>query len=206
MVRAMRQALRLIQSDSAQRIVDGYARLLRCILRGDAAALDALGSMLTYGVGVAKNARLGAACYAAASPACASATYNLAAALIEGDGIPKSVPKGLRLLRAARRAGQAAATNYLGFCYRMGEGVKKDARRGFALSLEAAEAGVPAAQYDVGMCLLTGTGVKKDSAAAERWIVRAAKGGDRHAQEYLSRRTQRRRARRGNQHRRTAKG
>jgi len=68
MVRTMRQALRLIQSDSPQGIVDGHALLLRRILRGDAAALDALGSMLTYGV-VEKNARLATACYAAASRA-----------------------------------------------------------------------------------------------------------------------------------------
>jgi len=94
---------------------------------------------------------------------------------MEGNGISKDVPKGLRQLRAAGRAGEAA------------------------LSLEAAKAGVPAAQYDVCVCLLTVTGVKKDSAAVERWIARAAKGGDRHAQECLLRRTQRRRARRRSQ-------
>jgi hypothetical protein len=88
--------------------------------------------------------------------------------------------------------------NYLGFCYRVGEGVKKDPRRGFELSLAAAKADVAAAQYDVGMCLLTGTGVDKDPVAAQDWISRAAKGGDRHAQEYLERR-----ARRGRSPRRT---
>lgn len=201
MVHTMRQALRSIQTNSARDIVDGYAFLLRRVLRGDAAALDALGSMLTYGVGVEKNARLAAACYSAASQASyAGATYNLAAALIEGNGIPKDVSKGLRLLRAAKKAGEAAAANYLGFCYRIGEGVEKDPRRGFELSLEAAEAGVAAAQYDVGLCLLTGTGVKKDSTAAERWIARAARGGDRDAREYLSRRTRRTRARRPTPH------
>src|SRR5687768_9547630 len=134
MVRTMRQALRSIQGDSAQGIVDGYAFLLRRILRGDTAALDALGSMLTYGVGVERNLRLAAACYAAASRASyTGATYNLATALIEGAGIPKDINKGLRLLRAAGRAGEASAINYLGFCYRVGEGVKKDPRRGFAL-------------------------------------------------------------------------
>ena len=56
MVRTMRQAFRSIQSDSPQAILDGYAFLLRRILLGEAAALDALGSMLTYGVGVKKNA------------------------------------------------------------------------------------------------------------------------------------------------------
>lgn len=207
MVRTMRQALGSIQSDSAHRIVDGYAFLLHRILRGDTAALDALGSMLTYGVGVERNLRLAAACYAVASRAShAGAMYNLAAALIEGAGIPKDVHKGLRLLRAARRAGQPAAMNYLGFCYRTGEGVKKDVRRGFALSLEAARAGVAAAQYDVGMCLLSGTGAKKDPGEAGRWISRAAKGGDRHALEYLRRQTQRRRVRRPPQVRRGAAG
>jgi TPR repeat protein len=106
MVRTMPQAFRSIQSDSPQAILDGYAFLFRRILRGDATALDALGSMLTFGVGVEKNARLAAACYAAASRAYAGAKYNLASALIEGHGIPKDMPKGLRLLRAARRAGR----------------------------------------------------------------------------------------------------
>jgi hypothetical protein len=206
MVRTMSEAFRSIGSNSAQGVVDGYAFLLRRILHGDAAALDALGSMLTYGVGVEKNPRLAAACYAVASRAShAGATYNLAGALIEGAGIPKDVQKGLRLLRSARRAGEAAATNYLGFCYRTGEGVKKDARHGFALSFEAARAGVAAAQYDVGMCLLNGTGVKKDPAEAEHWIARAAKGGDRHAQEYLGRQTRRRRARQPSARRRPAR-
>jgi TPR repeat protein len=151
-VRTMTGALRALESKSAQRVVDGYAYLLRRVLRGDAIALDAIGSMLTYGVGVEPNPRLAAACYVAASRApYAGATYNLACALIEGAGIPKDVARGLRLLRAASRAGVADATNYLGFCYRTGEGVKKDTRHGYALSLEAAQAGAAAAQYDVGL-------------------------------------------------------
>jgi uncharacterized protein len=126
MVRTMSQAFRLIQGDSARGIVDGYALLLRRILRGDADALDALGSMLTYGVGVERNLRLAAACYAVASRAShTGATYNLAGALIEGAGIPKDVNKGLRLLRAAARPGVASAINYLGYCYRVGEGQRR---------------------------------------------------------------------------------
>lgn len=109
MVRTMSEAFRAIESKAVQRVVVGYTYLLRRVLRGDAAALDGLGSMLTYGVGVEKNLRLAAACYAAASRASyAGATYNLASALIEGAGIPKDVQKGLRLLRVARRAGEAA--------------------------------------------------------------------------------------------------
>lgn len=143
----MSAAFRAIRSHNARRVVDGYAHLLVRVLGGDAAALDALGSMLTYGVGLEKDLRLAAASYAAASKASyAGATYNLASALIEGAGVPKDVDKGLRLLKAARRAGEPAAANYLGYCYRTGEGVKKNARRGFALSLEAAEPGVAAAQ------------------------------------------------------------
>ena len=84
----------------------------RRILRGDAAALDALGSMLTYGVGVERSPRVAAACYAVASRASyAGATYNLAGALIEGAGIPKDVQKGLRLLRAARRAASTPSSS-----------------------------------------------------------------------------------------------
>src|SRR5437660_6760070 len=123
MTRTMRMALRSIRSDVAQGIVEGYTFVLRRILRGDTAALDALGSMLTYGVGVEPNLRLAAACYAAGARASyPGAMYNFAAALIEGAGIPKNLPKGLRLLRAAARAGEASAMNYLGFCYRVGEG------------------------------------------------------------------------------------
>ena len=192
----MRQALESIQSNTPRGIIEGYTFLLGQVLGGDAAALDALGSMLTYGVGVNRNLRLAAACYAVASRASyAGATYNLAAVLIEGAGIPKEVNKGVRLLRSAARAARSAL-NYLGYCYRVGEGVKKDPRRGFALSLEAAKAGVAAAQYDVAICLFNGTGVEKDTVAAQRWISRAARGGDRHAQEYLERRKRRRRSHR----------
>ena len=196
-VRTKSQAYQAITSASPHRILNGYVFLLRRILQGDTAALDVLGSMLTYGVGVERDLRLAAACYTVASRASyVGATCNLAGALLEGAGIPKDVPKAVRLLRAAARAGDPHALNYLGYCYRVGEGVRKDPRRGFALSLKAAMAGSDAAQYDVGMCLLTGIGVEKDATAAQRWISRAGRGGNRHAQDYLQER-RRHRARGG---------
>jgi TPR repeat protein len=96
MLRTKRQAFDSIHRGvSRKRIVDAYAFLLRAILRGDGGAMDGLGSMLNYGVGVEKDARLAAACYMAASRAgYVGATYNLAGALIEGHGIPKDIPKG----------------------------------------------------------------------------------------------------------------
>lgn len=187
-MRTISDAVRSIETNLGDGVLDGYTFLLRRVLRGDAAALDALGSMFTYGIGSDPNLRLAIACYSVASQASyLSATTNLASALIEGAGVPKNVKKGVMLLRAASRAGEPGATNYLGFCYRNGEGVKKDSRRGFTLSLEAARLGVAAAQYDVGMCLLTGTGVSKDPVDAQRWLSRAARGGDRDAQEYVQR-------------------
>ena len=189
-------AMRYFETQNPARAPRGYARLLEMVLNGDAEALSSIGSLLKYGVGLRCAPEFTFACYlAAAKRGNPGAQYNLASVLIEGDGTTRDVKKGLRLLRTARRNGSSEATNYLGFCYRTGEGVKKDPRRGFALSLEAAEAGVAAAQHDVGMCFLTGTGVEKDPAAARRWISRAARGGDRHAQEYLEQ-THRRRARR----------
>jgi uncharacterized protein len=198
MPHSLQTAFRLIESRPAARVIDGYSLLLREILRGDAAALDALGSMLTYGAGTGMNRclPLAAACYSAASRAShLGATYNLATVLIEGAGVTKDVRKGLRLLRAADRAGIPEARNYLGYCYRVGRGVNRNARRGFQLTLEAARAGAAAAQYDAGMCLLTGTGVRKDRDAALTWLSRAARKGDRRAHEYLAKHARRRRAR-----------
>jgi uncharacterized protein len=153
--------------------------------------------MFKYGIGVRRDARFAFACYSVAARTYEGAKYNLAAALIEGDGVPKDVRKGLRLMRAGERAGDVDSMNYLGFCYRVGEGVEKDPRKGFALSLKAAKAGLAAAQYDIGMCLLSGTGVEKNSSAAERWISRAARRGDSDAQEYLARRRGRRKPKAG---------
>jgi uncharacterized protein len=198
MAHSLQKAYRLIESRPAVKVIDGYSLLLREILKGDAGALDALGSMLTYGAGTGMNRclPLAAACYSAASRAShLGATYNLATVLIEGAGIPKDVPKGLRLLRAADRAGIPEARNYLGYCYRVGRGVSRNARRGFQLTLQAARAGAASAQYDAGMCLLTGTGVRKDQDAAVTWLSRAAEKGDRRAQEYLTKHVRRRRAR-----------
>ena len=197
MAHSLQKAIRLIESRPATKVIDGYSLLLREILRGDAGALDALGSMLTYGVGTGMNRclPLAAACYTAASRAShLGATYNLATALIEGAGVPKDVQKGLRLLRAADRAGILEARNYLGYCYRVGRGVNRNARRGFQLTLQAARDGVPAAQHDAGMCLLTGTGVRKDRDAGVTWLSRAAQKGDRRALEFLAKRVRRRRA------------
>jgi TPR repeat protein len=198
MAHSLQKAFRLIESRPATKVIDGYSLLLREILRGDVGALDALGSMLTYGVGTGMNPCLpvAAACYAAASRAShPGATYNLATVLIEGAGITKDVRRGLRLLRAADRAGILDARNYLGYCYRVGRGVSRNARRGFQLTLQAARAGAATAQYDAGMCLLAGTGVRKDRDAAVTWLSRAAQKGDRRAQEYLAKRVRRRRRR-----------
>src|SRR6185503_88730 len=112
----LNHAYRDIQSTSPQRVIKGYAHLLRRVLDGDSDALDSIGSFLTYGVGLETNLRLAAACYLAAARASnAGAMYNLGSAFIEGAGIPKNIRKGLRLLRAAIRAGEPAAKNYLGF-------------------------------------------------------------------------------------------
>jgi uncharacterized protein len=195
MAHSLQKAYRLIEGRPAAKVIDGYSLLLREILRGDAGALDALGSMLTYGAGTGMDRclPLAAACYLAASRAShLGATYNLATVLIEGAGVTKDVQKGLRLLRAADRAGILEARNYLGYCYRVGRGVNRNARRGFHLTLQAARGGVAAAQYDAGMCLMTGTGAKKDRDAAVTWLTRAAQKGDRRAQEYLAKRVRRR--------------
>lgn len=180
------RAVREIMSASSGEVASGYTRLLKRVLDGDAIALDALGSMLTYGP--APGATLAAACYRVASKSYGGALCNWAACLIEGAGIPRDVPRGLRLLRKAARTGEPAAVNYLGFCYLTGEGVKKDMSRGFRLSLEAAEAGLAAAQFDVAVCLARGLGTVKDTRAAERWLRRAAKGQDADAMEVRARR------------------
>jgi uncharacterized protein len=216
MARSLAKAFRSIQSRSRGKVVQGYALLLEGIFRGDAAALDAFGSMLTYGVGIGieRSLPLAAACYVAASRASyAGAIYNLAAATIEGAGLPKDVREGLRLLRRAHREGVADATNYLGYCYRFGEGVKKDVKRGFRLSLQAARAGAVPAQYDVGICLMTGIGATKDQTAGLSWLSRAARRGELRAIEYLEKHARRVRAARqpqrgklGSKAKRTKKG
>jgi TPR repeat protein len=182
----MTRAVREIMSPSIEDIATGYTRLLDHVFQGDAIALDALGSILTYGP--APNASLAAACYRVASKSYDGALCNWAACLMEGAGVPQDVPRGLRLLRRAARAGELAALNYLGFCYLSGEGVKKDPSRGFRLSLKAAEAGLAAAQYDVAVCLANGVGTEKDSRAAERWLRLAAKGQDADAMALQARR------------------
>jgi uncharacterized protein len=195
---SLQKAFRLIESRPANRVVDGYSLLLREILKGDAGALDALGSMLTSGAGTGMDRclPLAAACYSAASKSShLGAMYNLGTVLMEGAGVPKDVRRGLRLLRAADRAGILEARNYLGLCYRVGRGVSRNARRGFQLTLQAARDGAPAAQYDAGICLLKGSGVKRDREAGETWLARAAQKGDRRAMDYLATHKRKRRAR-----------
>src|SRR5262245_44852603 len=123
MAHSLQKAFRLIESRPATKVIDGYSLLLREPLKGDARALDAPGSMLTYGAGtgMTRCLPLAAACYSAGARAShPGATCNLGMVLIEGAGIPKDVRKGLRLLRAADRAGILGARNYLGYCYRVG--------------------------------------------------------------------------------------
>ncbi|HKJ88587.1 MAG TPA: hypothetical protein VKA48_08780, partial [Gammaproteobacteria bacterium] len=63
---------------------------------------------------------------------------------------------------------------------------QEDYGRARHLLRRAAEAGAPRAQYYLGRMYSWGHGVQRDETIASRWILKAARGGFRHAQEVIA--------------------
>ena len=99
--------------------------------------------------------------------------YASADCLLLGRGAPRDVPRGLRLMKEAGRAGSSLAWNRLGLAYagRLGLKIKKDPARALKYFLKAAEGGYPAAMLAAAERLEE----KGDLLEARRWTLEGAR-------------------------------
>jgi serine/threonine protein kinase/TPR repeat protein len=102
------------------------------------------------------------------------------------DGvIQPNYAESFRLFSRATDLGFLDAQGNLGVLYVNGQGVARDAKKAASLFRDGAEKDNASCMYYYAMCLEGGVGVDKDEAAARQWYIKAAKGGDSRAVDWL---------------------
>jgi len=117
-------------------------------------------------------------CHQAADQGYAVASYHAGCHLIEGNGVPKDLKKGIHFLTKSVETGLAAPQNLLGVHYLNGEGVEQDYKKAVELFRQASDQGNFSAQNNLGDCYLEGKGVDQDDGMAVRYYRMAAEKGD----------------------------
>lgn len=97
------------------------------------------------------------------------ATYALASWYLHGTHFDQDIPKGIRLLKAACKAGNASACFDLAYSFEVGAGVAKNPERAFQLYMEASMRGDKEATRHVARCLWHGIGAPKNRILADLW-------------------------------------
>ncbi len=103
----------------------------------------------------------------------ADAQNRLALLYINGNGVPKDVEKGIKLLHAAAAQNHPVAELNLGILTSAGLGVAKDPAAAVQWFRKAAQQGDPGAQNQLGLAYEHGTGVPQNYADARDWYGKA---------------------------------
>lgn len=122
-------------------------------------------------------ARAAQAILGAAGQGVVEAQALLGQILLDGRGIERDAPLGLRWFEIAASNGHAMARNMLGRCHEHGWGCPADARKGATHYRLAAHAGLDWGLYNYANLLATGRGVEEDQAAALACYRQAAELG-----------------------------
>lgn len=128
----------------------------------------------------------------------AEAIYNLAILTKHGNGVKKSIPEALTLLRRAAalpskiagimtNIGVAEAQHALGLCYQDGVGVDPSPVEAVKWYEKSSTNGCSAAAHNLGLMYAEGRGVKADIERAVQYWKSAAAGGNVLAMETLER-------------------
>lgn len=97
--------------------------------------------------------------------------------LVQGQGVPKDVGRGIALLEKATTAGHLQAMVMAGTVYAYGDGIEPDYDRALRYLKPAAEAGDVHAQNNLAVLYNFGLGTKLDPVQAMAWAMRAERQG-----------------------------
>jgi TPR repeat protein len=166
-----------------------FAALNAAAVKGDGAALTAIGMRLLFGHEVPKDeARAFASFRRAARRGFAEAQFILGVEMCHGPvpGEEPNAAEGVRLLALAADQDHPGATFYLGNGYKQGScGLPRDDECALHLFVVAARLGDPMAQYELAERYLVGRGVPRSLDDAVRLLAAAAAQGYTAAAEKL---------------------
>lgn len=115
----------------------------------------------------------------------AEAQAVLGQMLIDGTGVAKDPPAGLRWFVRAAAQHHLMAINMVGRCYDLGWGTAPDKARAAECYRIAAECGLDWGMYNYATLLALGDGVAEDKTAALAWFRKAAATGNAKATNFV---------------------
>ncbi len=111
--------------------------------RGDAAAMDFVGSMFLRGVGVKQNPAIAAGYFKAGAGESATACWNLGQCYFGAQGVDQDIPKALEIWKQAVDMGSGRAAATVAMVYLAGDGVAPDLVEARKFATRAAEMNDP---------------------------------------------------------------
>ena len=121
---------------------------------------------------------------------------NLGLCYYKGEGVTHDIKEAVKWLMKAAEQGNAEGQYGLGNCYDFGEGIKQDKGKAVELFTKSAEQGNADAQYALRNCYCLKADeyirtpdnlprIEEARKMAKEWCLKAAEGGNRHAQRTL---------------------
>ena len=147
--------------------------------RGHAGAMNDLGGVFEYGVGIPKNLATALVWYEkAAEFGHAGAMTHMGRLSEDGLEIPQDFANARHWYEKAAALGNAASMNNLANLYRYGRGVDPNLPAAANWYLKAAELGLASAMNSLGELSEGGTGVPQNYQTARNWYKKAADLGN----------------------------
>ncbi len=147
--------------------------------RGHAGAMNDLGGLFEYGIGVPKNLTTALIWYEkAAELGLAGAMNHLGQLSENGVEVPQDFATAKHWYEKAAALGSAASMNNLASLLRRGRETAPDFGAAASWYLKAAKLGLPRAMNSLGELSEGGMGVPQDYRAARSWYQKAADLGD----------------------------
>jgi TPR repeat protein len=147
--------------------------------RGHAGAMNDLGGVFEYGLGVPINLATALGWYErSAELGHAGAMTHLGHLSEKGSGVPQDIAQARHWYEQAAALGNAASMNNLANLFRHGRGVVPNFTAAANWYLKAAQLGLPSAMNSLGELSEGGIGVPQDYRSAKSWYEQAAALGN----------------------------
>ncbi|QPJ60850.1 MAG: sel1 repeat family protein [Candidatus Nitronauta litoralis] len=121
----------------------------------------------------------------------AEENYNMGAKYYQGDKVAQDYGKALDWFQHAADKGHVGALNDIGVMYELGQGVSKNPAKAVEYYQKAVAKNYALGHYNLGRAYETGNGIGKNYSEALKSFRRAARMGEKNAQNKLSSRGQR---------------
>jgi TPR repeat protein len=147
--------------------------------RGHAGAMNDLGGVFEYGVGVPKNSATALVWYERAAELGHAGAMNHLGELSEnGVGVPQDLADARHWYEKAAALGNAASMNNLASLFRQGRGILPNPAAAASWYLQAAKLGLASAMNSLGELSEDGIGVPQNDQDARSWYEKAAELGN----------------------------